>query len=109
MKLDDCYRIYTKGAPDMLFPATSHYVVANGAVVGIDESNELDASLLGPGEGQGTQGTGHDMLNRTVSLFAKQALRTILMTYRDFSFEEYEELKEQNNNFESEEDREVLE
>jgi len=31
------------------------------------------------------------------------------MAYRDFSEDEYLEIKENNNNFETEEDREVLE
>jgi hypothetical protein len=47
-------------------------------------------------------------MNRTVSLFAKDALRTILMTYRDFDEETYQNLKSQFNDFETEEDREVL-
>lgn len=41
--------------------------------------------------------------------FAKQALRTIMMAYRDFSADEYEQIKADNNNFETEEDREALE
>lgn len=48
-------------------------------------------------------------MSRTVEIFAKQALRTILMAYRDFSEEEYEGIKAEHNNFETEEDREALE
>ena len=57
----------------------------------------------------GEGNTGNDIVNKTVTQFAKQALRTILMAYRDFSEDEYLEIKENNNNFETEEDREVLE
>lgn len=48
-------------------------------------------------------------MDKTVAQFAKQALRTILMAYRDFSEEEYETIKAENNDFATEEDREVLE
>ena len=41
--------------------------------------------------------------------FAKQALRTIMMAYRDFSEEEYEQIKAENNDFATESDREILE
>lgn len=41
--------------------------------------------------------------------FAKNAFRTILTAYADLQFEEYEKLKNQNNGFAKEENREVLE
>lgn len=36
-------------------------------------------------------------------------LRTLLVCYADISYEEYERMKEANNNFATEKDREVLE
>jgi len=48
-------------------------------------------------------------LNGTVKLFAANAYRTILITYRDLSMEEFERVKSENNDFEKESDREKLE
>jgi len=48
-------------------------------------------------------------LNGTVKLFAANAYRTILITYRDLSMKEFERIKRENNDFEKESDREVLE
>jgi hypothetical protein len=48
---------------------------------------KLDASM-----GSGSM-TGREMLDLTVEKFAKQALRTILMTYRDFEENEYQRLQ----------------
>jgi magnesium-transporting ATPase (P-type) len=41
--------------------------------------------------------------------YAKKAYRTLLIAYTEISFEEYKNIKHQNNNFSKEEDREVLE
>ena len=43
---------------------------------------------MDPSLGSGVM-TGREMLDLTVEKFAKQALRTILMTYRDFNENEY--------------------
>jgi P-type E1-E2 ATPase len=48
-------------------------------------------------------------LEKTVKLFASKAFRTILITYRDMSMSEFASIKAANNNFEKEQDREVLE
>jgi hypothetical protein len=53
--------------------------------------------------------TNRDVYNATVKKFACQAFRTILCTYRDMSMSEFESIKKQNNDFETEKDREVLE
>jgi len=45
----------------------------------------------------------------TVTYFAKKAFRTILVTYRDMTMDEYETLKAENNDFEKPEDRDCLE
>lgn len=49
------------------------------------------------------------VLQRTVKKFAEQAFRTILVTHRDMSMSEFENLKSSNNNFEKDEDRICLE
>lgn len=49
------------------------------------------------------------LLERTVKVFAAEAYRTILICYRDMSMQEYENIKYNNNNFEKEEDKFVLE
>ena len=48
----------------------------------------------------------HDIVKEA---FAKKAYRTILMAYRDITYEEYLQMKADNNNFQTEKDREVLE
>lgn len=50
-----------------------------------------------------------DLIERTVKNFAERAYRTILISYRDMSMEEYLKLKNENNGFQNEKDREVLE
>jgi hypothetical protein len=50
-----------------------------------------------------------EILEATVKNFADQAYRTILITYRDMSMADFNKYKSQNNNFEKEGDREVLE
>jgi len=96
-------RIYTKGAPDMLFEKLAGVLGEDEAVLGIDDDCELPIEL----------GGGSDMhlglLEKTVKNFADRAYRTLLICYRDMSMEQYEELKAANNDFETEADREVLE
>jgi len=40
-----------------------------------------------------------DLIERTVRNFAERAYRTILMSYRDMTMDEYLKLKSQNNQF----------
>ncbi len=47
--------------------------------------------------------------NIVTDTFAKRTFRTIMIAYKDISFEEYTELGRQNNEFKNEHDREVLE
>lgn len=70
----------------------------------------VDSSILvGKDAGKTIKETGREILERTIALFAKQALRTIMMTYRDLSESEYQELKSDNNDFLSLQDRYPLE
>jgi len=68
------------------------YINENGQVTVLDE--EKKAQILS---------------EVVVEAFAKNALRTILVTYKDYTVAEFEALSADNNNFEREEDREVLE
>lgn len=98
-------RVYTKGAPDMLFPLCTGVIDGNGDVQGV--SDQCDA----PQEVDGIEGddTYMGILEKSVKLFASKAFRTILVTYRDMSMDEYESIKAANNDFEKEENREILE
>jgi magnesium-transporting ATPase (P-type) len=44
-----------------------------------------------------------------VKKFASQAYRTILVTYKEMSMREFNQLKHNNNQFQKEADREILE
>jgi magnesium-transporting ATPase (P-type) len=50
-----------------------------------------------------------DVLNQTIKYFADQALRTILVCYKDMDIDTFNDLKSSNNDFEKADDREVLE
>ena len=105
---DDEVRIYTKGAPDMIFDSTTNVMCADGSIASFDDTTEIPAELLNENETSAT-GTYRELYERTVMKFAKQAYRTILMTYRDMSLAEFEQVKTDNNGFDKEKDREVLE
>ena len=47
--------------------------------------------------------------NIVTETFAKQAFRTLLIAHTEYSKEQYEQIKAENNNFQTERDREVLE
>lgn len=49
------------------------------------------------------------MYEALIDQFAAQAFRTILLCYREMPRDEYDALAEENNNFENEEDRYILE
>ena len=102
---DQEVRVYCKGAPDMLFPDTKFAVAADGSVASIEDSVEVPQGL----DGAGDQDTYMGVFEKTVKKFANQAYRTILVTFKDMSLEQYEALKAENNDFESDEDRKILE
>ena len=105
---DQEVRVYCKGAPDMLFDFTSSVVVEDGSVQSLNGNAYVPEELLN-GDEQGTQDTYKGLFERTVKKFARQAYRTLLITYKDMSMADYESLKAQNNNFQKEGDRIVLE
>lgn len=102
-------RVYTKGAPDMVLESTEAVLTADGSVASLDDTVEVPAELLFGAEQQGLTDTQRGLFNRTVKKFAAQAYRTLLITYKDMSMDEYNSLKAENNDFEKEKDREVLE
>lgn len=110
----DEVRVYTKGAPDVLFPICSHMINETGEMVSIDSVTKADPALWNLGEGSGkddiTADGGNcshlDALERTVKLFASKAYRTILVTYKDMSMARFDQLKAEFNNFEKDINRE---
>jgi Ca2+-transporting ATPase len=102
-------RLYTKGAPDMLFKKTTKAISADGSVVGMDDTSVVSKELLWAGEDEGIEDTNMNIYERSVKKFANQAYRTILVSYKDMSMEEYNYLKQSNNDFEKEADKECLE
>ncbi|CDW82450.1 calcium-translocating p-type pmca-type family protein [Stylonychia lemnae] len=85
-------RVFCKGAPEVVLKLISKQIDKDGSVTQIStlKKDEINAKIV----------------NET---FAKRAFRTIMLAYRDYSFQEFDRIKEQNNNFQSEQDREALE
>lgn len=67
---EDEVRIYTKGAPDMVFDSTTNVMKADGTVVSFDDTTEIPAELLNENETSAT-GTYRELYERTVLKFAK--------------------------------------
>lgn len=105
---DQEVRVYLKGAPDMVFQDTTKVVTADGSITDINEQVEVPEDLLN-GDDAGTSDSYMGIFERTVKKFANQAYRTILVTFRDMSLEEFEGLKSSNNDFQDVEDRACLE
>jgi Ca2+ transporting ATPase len=101
-------RVYCKGAPDMLFDFTSSVICADGSTQYMDDQTNVPSELLFDDENPTTD-TYRGLFERTVKKFADQAYRTLLITYKDMSMSEYENIKYANNDFAKESDKEVLE
>jgi magnesium-transporting ATPase (P-type) len=98
-------RVYSKGAPDMLMLNTTNILEADGSTVALDDQTVCPARLPSAGH----EVTHRDVLNQTIKFFADQALRTILVCYKDIDIDTFNDLRSSNNNFEKAEDRECLE
>jgi magnesium-transporting ATPase (P-type) len=72
-------RVYTKGAPDMLFPMLSSVLDSNLRTHDLNEQTTYD----------GKSCTEIEKLNLVVKKFANQAYRTILMTKKDMTIDQY--------------------
>jgi len=103
---DDEVRVWCKGAPDVLLEYTTGVICQDGSVADIDDEVEIPESINCDPEADGTQ---RGLLMNTVKKFAMKSYRTLLVTYKDMSMAEYEELKAENNDFEKESDKECLE
>jgi len=75
----------------------------------LDDTVPVPNELLFSGEDESTEDSQRGLFDRTIKKFADQAYRTLLITYRDMSMEDFEALKADNNDFEEEADRECLE
>jgi len=85
-------RVFLKGAPEIVIEHCTSYFDQEGSV-----------SALSPEKQQ-------QIIEQVVSnTFAKKAYRTLMIAYTDLSMEDYERLRQDNNLFKSEQDREVLE
>jgi magnesium-transporting ATPase (P-type) len=74
--------VFLKGAPEIVIEHCTSYINKDG------DTAEL------------TEAVRENMMNEVVvEQFAKNAYRTLLIAYRDISFEEYETMKSDNNNF----------
>jgi magnesium-transporting ATPase (P-type) len=84
-------RVFCKGAPEIVIDSCERVYTADGSVVDLHDKKK------------------REILENVVQGFAKKAYRTILIAYTDYTYPEYQRMMEQNNNFEKEKDREVLE
>lgn len=93
----------------MVLDTTTQVLCPDGSTQYIDDQTNVPAELLNNGENDSTMDSFRGLFERTVKKFAKQAYRTLLITYRDMSMSEYESIKASNNDFAKESDKEVLE
>lgn len=92
----------------MLFPLLDSQITGSGEAVSIDDDAKVPKILQDELEME-SEDTQMNILENTIKFFASQAYRTILVSYRDMSMDEYESIKAANNEFETEADREILE
>ena len=77
-------RVFVKGAPEFVLESCSKYMT------GESTSDEL------------TQDQRDNIILKVIkNNFAPKALRTIMVAYKDMSLDEFENLKQNHNNFES--------
>lgn len=85
-------RVFVKGAPEIVINNCDKYIDESGEAAALDEEKKKDI-----------------IDNVVVEQFAKKALRTILVAYCDYTREEFDAMRGDNNNFATENDREVME
>lgn len=89
---DDFVRVFMKGAPEIVVSKCSRTYHIDGKVIPLDDT-QANYIL-------------NDIL---IQKFTTAGYRTLAFAYKDMSLEDFQQLKEQYNNFSSEEDRNVLE
>ena len=90
--MDDIIRIYVKGAPEKIIDKCTKTYAVDGtrAHLDPDQLNYIKNDIIS-------------------QQFTSKGYRAIIFAYKDLSVDEYEKLKRQCNNFQSEQDREALE
>ena len=89
---ENLVRVYVKGAPEIIVSKCSRTLDVEGKITPLDdrESNYILNDIL-------------------IQKFTTVGFRTLAFAYKDFTLEEFQDLKQQYNNFEREEDRAILE
>lgn len=89
---DNLVRVYVKGAPEFIVSKCSRTFDIDGKQTQLTdiESNYILQDIL-------------------VQKFASVGFRTLAFAFKDFTLDEFQDLKSQYNNFEREEDRTILE
>ena len=90
-------------------PDVTHFLDADLEAKEVDDECQLPEALDDYAGDDEDGETYRVLVDRTVKSFADQAYRTILICYRDMSMETFEQLKAENNDFEKDEDKKVLE
>jgi magnesium-transporting ATPase (P-type) len=85
-------RVYCKGGPEVVLQYVTNTFDSQGNAVELNKSKKEEI-----------------MAKVVTKTFAEKAYRTLLIAYREYTFEEYQRLEVANNGFASEADREVLE
>ncbi|KAI9437967.1 calcium-transporting ATPase [Lactarius indigo] len=76
---DGSYRLYTKGASEVMArKCTRHVVVYRDTANEAPSGSEVETAPIGETEG--------DNISRTIASYASQALRTVALCYRDFPY-----------------------
>jgi Ca2+-transporting ATPase len=101
--------VFTKGAPDMLFKLLAGVLNEDGEIAGPEDSAPFPEKLADAMIEEDESETHLSVMEKTIKFFACEAYRTLLICSRSMSMEDYESLKADNNDFEREEDKEILE
>jgi len=89
---DGHVRVFVKGAPEIVIEYCQNQIVNGGEPQELTE--EMKEEITG---------------EKVIKKFASKCYRTLLVAYTDYLNEDWEALKADNNNFETEADREVVE
>ena len=90
--IDGAVRVFVKGAPEIVIQHCDSMIGENGEEV--DLNQERKDEIIG---------------DTVVKKFAAKCYRTLLVAYSDYSLDEWETLKRENNNLEDDKSKEVIE
>lgn len=90
--MNDIVRVYVKGAPEYIMDkcTRTHHVDGSRAHMDIEQLNYIKSDIIS-------------------KQFTSQGYRAIVFAYKDLNIADFEKLKQQCNNFQTEADREALE